>query len=187
MAVATLAAQQPNIGWVNLLGELGAKTDSIDVAQPAYYKELNTALKTIPVNDWKVYLKGYSLNNYANDLSKPFVDAAFEFNKVISGQAVQKTRGEMMAGGVGAYLGGALGQLSVKQYFTEDAKKRMLDLVNNLQKAFAARINKLDWMSDSTKQKANEKLFSITKKIGYPDKWRDYSKVQIEKGKHFEN
>jgi putative endopeptidase len=66
-------------------------------------------------------------------------------------------------------------------------RKRMLDLVNNLQKAFAARMDKLDWMSDSTKQKAKEKLFSITKKIGYPDKWRDYSNVNIVKGKYFEN
>src|SRR3954447_898312 len=187
MAVATLAAQQPNIGWVNLLGEMGAKTDSIDVGQPAYYNKLNALLKTIPVSDWKVYLKAYSINNYANDLSKPFVDAAFEFTKVISGQAVQKTRGEMMAGEVDGYLGEALGQLYVKKYFPENAKKRMLELVNNLQKAFAARIDKLDWMSDSTKQKAKEKLFAITKKIGYPDKWRDYSKVNTVKGKHFEN
>jgi putative endopeptidase len=187
MAVAALAAQLPNISWVNVLGELGAKTDSIDVAQPAYYTRLNTVLKTIPVNDWKVYLKAYSINNYVNDLSKPFVDAAFEFNKVISGQAVQKTRGEMMASEVDIYLGEALGQLYVKKYFPEDAKKRMLELVNNLQKAFAARIDKLDWMSDSTKQKAKEKLFTITKKIGYPDKWRDYNNVHIVNGKHFEN
>src|SRR3954451_9165651 len=124
MTVASLAKEEPNIGWPAVLNELGARTDSIDVGQPAYYKELNTALKTIPVNDWKVYLEGYSLNNYANDLSKPFVDAAFEFSKVISGQSVQKTRGEMMANEVDGYLGEALGQLYVKKYFTEDLEKR---------------------------------------------------------------
>ena len=86
-----------------------------------------------------------------------------------------------MASAVDQSLGEALGQLYVKKYFTEDAKKRALDLVNNLQKAFAARMDKLDWMSDSTKQKAKEKLFAITKKIGYPDKWRDYSNVQHRK------
>src|SRR6266498_5593119 len=80
-----------------------------------------------------------------------------------------------------------LGQLYVKKYFTEDARKRMLELVNNLQKAFAVRMDNLDWMSDSTKQKAKEKLFVITKKIGYPDKWRDYSKVNILRDKYFEN
>ncbi len=170
-----------------MLNDLGAKTDSIDVSQPAYYDKLNTVLKSIPINDWKIYLKAYSINTYADVLSKPFVDAAFEFNKVLSGQAVQKTRGEIMANAVDQYLGEALGQLYVKKYFTEDAKKRALELVNNLQKAFAARIDKLDWMSDSTKQKAKEKLFAITKKIGYPDKWRDYSNVTIVKDKYFEN
>jgi putative endopeptidase len=187
MSVADLVKKQPNIGWVNVLNELGAKTDSIDVGQPAYYEKLNTVLKTIPISDWKVYLKANTLGNYADALSKPFVDAAFEFNKVLSGQAVQKTRGEKMASIVDRSLGEGLGHLYVKKYFTEDAKKRMLDLVNNLQKAFAARIEKLDWMSDSTKVKAKEKLFAITKKIGYPDKWRDYDNVKIKKGKYFEN
>jgi len=187
MSVPELAKRQPNIGWINVLNNLGAKTDSIDVSQPAYYDKLNTALKSIPINEWKIYLKAYSLNNYAGALSKPFVDAEFEFNKIISGQAVQKSRGEKMASEVDQSLGQALGQLYVKKYFTEDAKKRALELVNNLQKAFAARINKLDWMSDSTKEKAKEKLFAITKKIGYPDKWRDYSNINIVRGKYFEN
>ena len=187
MSVADLAKRQPNIDWVNVLDYLGAKTDSIDVSQPAYYDKLNTALKSVPINDWKVYLKAYSLNNYAAALSKPFVDAEFEFNKIISGQAVQKARGEQMASILDRSMGQALGQLYVKKYFTEAAKKRMLELVNNLQKAFAQRISKLDWMSDSTKQKANEKLFAITKKIGYPDKWRESNNVNIVKGKYFEN
>lgn len=187
MSVADLAKRQPNIGWSNVLNDLGAKTDSIDVSQPAYYDKLNAALKSIPVSDWKVYLKAHTINNYADFLSKPFVDANFEFNKALTGQAVQKSRGEKIANEVDNSLGQALGQLYVKKYFTEDAKKRALVLVNNLQKAFSARIEKLDWMSDSTKQKAKEKLFAITKKIGYPDKWRDYSNVTIVKGKYFEN
>lgn len=187
MSVAALAKQQPNIGWDKVLSDLGAKTDSIDVAQPAYYTKLNTLLQSVPVSDWKLYLKAYLVSNYANNLSKPFVDANFEFNKVISGQAVQKTRGEIMASAVDNSLGEGLGQIYVKQYFGEAAKKRVLDLVNNLQKALAARMEKLDWMSDSTKQKAKDKLFAITKKIGYPDKWKDYSNVTIEKGKYFEN
>src|SRR5205085_741687 len=107
------------------------------------------------------------ISNYADVLSQPFADASFEFNKVISGQAVQKSRGEKMASSVDGSLGEALGQLYVKKYFSEDAKKRMLELVGNLQKAFAQRMDKLDWMSDSTKVKAKEKLFAMTKKIGY--------------------
>jgi putative endopeptidase len=92
-----------------------------------------------------------------------------------------------MTENVDGHLGEALGQLYVKRYFNEDAKRRVLALVNNLQKAFENRINHLDWMSDSTKQKAKEKLYAIAKKIGYPDKWRDYGKVQIDRTKYFEN
>ncbi|MGN6532163.1 MAG: M13 family metallopeptidase [Ginsengibacter sp.] len=187
MPVSELEKRQPNIGWQNILNGLGAKTDSIDVAQPAYYDKLNALLKSVPIIDWKLYLRAFSINNYANVLSKPFADAAFEYHKVLSGQAVQKSRGEIMAENADRALGEALGQLYVKKYFSEDAKKRALELVNNLQKALALRIDKLDWMSDSTRQKAKEKLFAITKKIGYPDRWRDYANVKITKGNYFQN
>ena len=187
MAVAALAKRNPNIDWTTFLNNLGAKTDSINVGQPAYYDALNKLLKSIPINNWKIYLKANSLERYADDLSKPFVDATFEYTKVLSGQAVQKSRGEKMANAVDTYLGEALGELYVKKYFSEDAKKRMLILVNNLQKAYAKRIDKLEWMSPVTKQKAKEKLAAITKKIGYPDKWRDYSNVQVARNAYFEN
>jgi putative endopeptidase len=187
MPVAVLAKRQLNIGWPNVLTVLGATTDSLDVAQPAYYDKLNDLLTRIPINDWKLYLKANTLTAYAKQLSKPFGDAAFEYTKVVQGQAVQKARGEQIAEAVDNLLGEALGQLYVKKYFTENARKRALDLVNNLQQAFATRITRLDWMSDSTKQKAKEKLFAITKKIGYPDKWRDYTRVQIDRSKYFEN
>ncbi|RZJ48847.1 MAG: M13 family peptidase [Flavobacterium sp.] len=187
MAVTNLVKRHPNINWTTFLNNLGAKTDSVNVSQPAYYDALNKLLKTIPIANWKIYLKANSIERYADDLSKPFVDASFEYTKVLSGQAVQKSRGEKMANIVDNYLGEALGELYVKKYFSEDAKKRMLVLVNNLQKAYAKRIDKLDWMSNITKQKAKEKLFAITKKIGYPDKWRDYSNVHIARNTYFEN
>lgn len=187
MAISDLEKSQPNIEWSTFLRNLGAQTDSIDVAQPAYYDKLNSLLKTVPLKNWKLYLKAKTIRNYAGDLSKPFVDANFNFNKVISGQAVQKTRGEIMATAVDNYLGEALGQLYVKKYFSEAAKKRMAVLVNNVQNAYAARIDQLDWMSDITKVKAKEKLFAITKKIGYPDQWKDYSTVKISRGTYFEN
>ncbi len=187
MPVAVLVKRQPNIDWLNVLTALGAKTDSIDVAQTVYYDKLNGLLTSIQVSDWKVYLKANTLTAFARRLSKPFGDAAFEYTKVLQGQAVQKARGEIMADAVDQSLGEALGQLYVNKYFTEDARKRALELVNNLQKAFATRIDHIDWMSDSTKQKAKEKLFAITKKIGYPDKWRDYKNVHIKSNTYFEN
>ncbi|OQP40082.1 peptidase M13 [Niastella yeongjuensis] len=187
MALADLNKQQVNIGWTTYFKNLGATMDSLDVAQPQYYDKLNTLLKSIPLADWKIYLKANYINSYADYLSKPFVDASFGYNKALTGQTVQKSRGEIMASAVDTYLGQALGQLYTKLYFPESAKKRMLELVNNLQKAFSNRVDQLDWMSDSTKQKAKEKLFAITKKIGYPDKWREYGKVTIVKNKYFEN
>jgi putative endopeptidase len=184
--VASIDKKQPVIGWISFLNTLNAQTDSIDMPQQAYYDKLNALLKSVPLSDWKIYLKASCLEMYADNLSKPFVNASFEFVKVLSGQATQKSRSQIITKNVDDMLGEALGQLYVKKYFNEDAKKRVLDLVNNLQKSFENRINKLDWMSDSTKQKAKEKLYSITKKIGYPEKWRDY-KVDIDRTKYLEN
>jgi putative endopeptidase len=187
VSVAAVNKSQADIGWVTLLGNLGAKTDSIDMPQPAYFEKLNVMLKAVPLNDWKIYLKANTLGNYAETLSKPFIDASFDFSKVLTGQAVQKSRRQVMTENVDNYLGQALGQLYVKRYFDENSKKRVLILVNNLQKSFENRINHLEWMSDSTKQKAKDKLYAITKKIGYPDKWKNYDNVQITSGKYFEN
>jgi len=187
MAVAALTQKHPNLNWSKLLNDLGAKVDSVNVGQPAYYDKLNTMLKSVPINDWKVYLKATALATYSNFLSQPFADASFVYIKILTGQAVKKTRAEEMTQAVDRSLGHALAQLYVKKYFPEDARKRMGVLVDNLKKAFEARITKLDWMSDSTKTKAKEKLYAFTEKIGYPAKWRDYSNVEVRRDTYFEN
>lgn len=186
MSVAELNQKQPTLGWSSMLGQLGLDADSVDIRQPAYYEKLNKMLKTVPLSDWKIYIKAHTLDSFAEVLSKPFEDASFDYQKVINGQSSQLTRAQQMVQKVDRQLGFALGQLYVKRYFNEDAKKRVLDLVNNLQKAFESRINQLDWMSDSTKTQAKEKLYAITKKIGYPDEWREYD-VTIDPTKYFEN
>ncbi len=187
MAVADMAKKQPDLRWTTLLTDLGVRADSVNVAQPGYYDKLNTLLTAIPIDDWKVYLKAHALTNYATYLSQPFVDANFAYTKLLTGQAVKKTRAEDMTQAVDGSLGEALAQLYVKKYFPEEAKRRMAVLVGNLKKAFEARINKLDWMSDSTKTRAKDKLYAFTEKIGYPDKWRDYSKVDVKRDAYFEN
>lgn len=187
LSVASINKSEPNIGWKTLFFDIGAKTDSVDMGQTAYYDKLNTMLKSVSLHDWKIYLKAHVLQSHANALSEPFVDASFAYNKVLSGQAVQKTRRQIMTDDVDGYLGQALGQLYVKRYFNEEAKKRVYVLVQNLQKAFENRINHLDWMSDETKKKAIEKLYAITKKLGYPDKWHSYARVTISRTKYFEN
>ncbi|BAV09304.1 putative endopeptidase [Filimonas lacunae] len=186
-AVAQLQEQQPVIGWKNYLGQLGIKADSVNVGQPAYYTLVNSLLKTVPVEQWKVYLTAHLLQSTAGALSTPFVNASFAYTQALTGAKKIKPRWERMYRSVDGSLGEALGQLYVKKYFTEDAKKRMLELVNNLEKSFDNRIAHLDWMSDSTKQVAKDKLHGFLKKIGFPDKWKDYSKVDVSKDKYFEN
>ncbi|MBJ2174454.1 M13 family metallopeptidase [Aureibaculum sp. A20] len=186
LAVADLNTKHPNIGWSALLKNLGTAVDSVDIRQTAYYDALNTMLTSVPLEHWKLYLKANSIGSHDNILSKPFQDASFEYSKVISGQSVQQPRTKLMVRRVDQQIGFALGQLYVKRYFNEDAKKRALDLVNNFQTTLEKRIDKLDWMSDSTKVKAKEKLFAISKKIGYPDVWRTYD-ATINRAQFFEN
>lgn len=180
--VAELAGKHPNIAWKTLLADLGAaNVDSVVIGQPAYYTKLNTLLQTVSIPEWKTYLKAKAVNRYANILSTPFVNAQFNYTKTLTGQKVLKPRWERISSMTDDYLGEALGKLYVNKYFNQDAKNRMLTLVDNLGKAFSARIDKLDWMSDSTKVTAKEKLGTIINKIGFPDKWRDYSAVKIRK------
>lgn len=186
MAVSTLNAKHPNLGWNSMLTTLGAEVDSIDIAQPAYYDALDTMLSSVSIEDWKLYLKANSIGSHDNILSKPFQDASFAYSKILTGQTEQQPRDKQMARRVDGQIGFALGQLYVKRHFNEDAKKRALDLVNNFQKVLEKRIDDLDWMSDSTKIKAKDKLYAINKKIGYPDVWRTYD-VEIDRNKFFEN
>lgn len=186
LAVSSITASNPNIDWASMLTKLELEADSINVRQPAYYDNLDNLLGSLSVNDWKTYLKAHTLDNYSRFLSVPFEDALFEYNKILLGQSEQQPRAQIMAQQVDRNLGFALGQLYVKRYFDEAAKQRVLDLVNNLQKAFENRMSELDWMSDSTKTKAKEKLYAITKKIGYPDVWREYD-VEIARDQYFEN
>lgn len=187
MALQAIAAKQPNIGWPAYLSSLGVKIDSLNMQQPAYYDRLNALLSSASIEDWKAYLKAKSLSTYADYLSEPFAVAAFEYSKILTGQSTKKPRGEEITEAVDRSLGHGLAQLYVRKYFPEEAKKRMRVLVDNLKIAFENRITKLDWMSDSTKAKAKEKLYAFSEKIGYPDKWRDYSLVKINRGTYFEN
>src|SRR5450432_729219 len=182
VSVADLDKKMPNIGWKRLLVNLQMNTDSLNLSQPGYYVKLNTLLKTVPVGNWNAYLRFHLINSYAFCLSAPFVLANFEYNyKTLSGQQKMKPRWEQVYNVIDGSIGEALGQLYVQKYFSGDAKKRITELVNNLQKAFEMRINKLEWMSDSTKRIAIEKLNRFTKKVAYPDHWRDYSRVLVNR------
>lgn len=185
-SVAQLNTSQPNLHWNHMLETLNTPVDSVQIGQPAYYEKLNALLASVPLSAWKSYLKANSIGSHDDILSRTFQDAAFEYAKVLSGQTEQQPRAKLMTRRVDRQLGFALGQLYVDRYFNEDAKKRALDLVNNFQKTLEKRIDALEWMSDSTKIKAKDKLFAINKKIGYPDVWRTYD-VSIDRDRFFEN
>lgn len=178
--VADFQKQTPDLDLKHLFDLMGVKTDTILVGQPKYYVALDQLLKSQPIDVWKNKLKFNAINSAASYLSKDFRDARFAFyGQTLNGQKKQQDRWKQMSSLTDGSLGELLGQLYVKKYFTPDAKKRMLDLVNNLQGVYKERIEKLDWMSPATKQKAEEKLAAFTKKIGYPDKWKNYDDVDI--------
>jgi len=187
MAVGELNKEMPEFAWKATLDSMNMRGDSVNVQQPKFYSKVNELLKKAPIEAWKAYLEAHTLEADAGMLSSDFVNAAFAYRKALTGAQTIKPRWFRMVAVTDSRLGEALGQIYVKKYFTEDAKKRMLELVNNLQTAFDARINNLDWMTDSTKAKAKDKLHTFLKKIGYPDKWRDYSKVTITRNTYFEN
>jgi len=186
-SIADLEKQAPNLGWRELLDQLDVKQDTVLVGQPGFYTALSGLLQSVSVPDWKNYLRFHFIDNYAPYLDSRFVNANFEMSKLLTGQKELQPRWKRMTALTDAQLGDALGQLYVKKYFPPEAKQRILDLVNNLQATYKERIEKLSWMSDSTKQKALLKLNAIAKKIGYPDKWKDYSSVEITKDDLIQN
>ncbi len=187
-AVAEFQKQTPNLNWKDILERLQVKTDTILVQQPKFYVALNHLLKSASLDAWKTKLKADLANASASALSKEFRDAKFDlFGKTLNGQKQQKERWKLIVSAADEHLGEIVGKLYVDDYFKPEAKRRMLELVDNLQKVYKSRIEKLDWMTPETKKKAIEKLEAFAKKIGYPEKWKDYSDVQIAKDTYYAN
>jgi putative endopeptidase len=187
-AVADFSKSTPGLNWSTILLELKVKgEDSILVNNPAFFRTVDSLLSAISINEWKTYLKWNVLKSAAPYLSKAFVDANFLYNQVLSGQKVQTPRWQRISSQTDNSIGDLLGQLYVKEYFKPEAKARMIELVANLRKAFAVRIQNLDWMSEATKEKALAKLAAFRPKIGYPDKWKNYEGLEISSDKYYEN
>lgn len=173
----------PNIEWKKYFNELGIGDPGvIIVGQPDFFAEINRAIEEVSIDDWKTYLRWSLINSTANYLSKEYVEADFNFyGKTLSGTPENRLRWKRVLGAANGYLGEAIGQAYVKEHFPPEAKTRMLELVGNLKLALGERIDALDWMSEETKKNAQEKLATITVKIGYPDKWKDYSSLEVKK------
>ncbi len=162
--------------------------ETVNVGQVDYVKALNNILNTTDLNTIKAYLAWNVINEAAPFLSSEFVNANFNFyGKVLSGKEENKPRWKRVVSTVDGCLGEAVGQLYVEKYFPAEAKDRMMKLVGNLQTALGERIADASWMSDATKKLAKEKLDAMIVKIGYPEKWRDYSALEIENDSYYAN
>ena len=177
-----LSKLTPGFDWKTLTAEMKVpKADSILVNNPDFLVAADALFSAVPLDTWKAYLQWSVIKSSAPYLSSAFVNRNFEFAKVLSGQKEITPRWQTMSRLVDGALGELIGQLYVEKYFTPAAKARMLALVNNVQQTFADRINRLDWMSDSTKKEALVKLKAIVNKIGFPDKWETYNGVVINR------
>ena len=176
-----LESEYPNIDWTMFFNSLGLKNvDKINVCQVNTMAEVNNMLKTLPEAEIKDYLAYNYMSSASSSLSDEFNDANFEmFSKTLSGKTEKQPRWKRAVGAPNGLLGEAVGQLYVDEYFPGKSKEKMLELVNNLKIALAEHIANLPWMSDKTKVNALVKLNSLAVKVGYPDKWKDYSKIEI--------
>ena len=191
MTVAALQQTTPGFDWLHYFQDAGASnvapTTTVNVAQPAFFATLDTLYGTQPLAAWKAYLRWHALSSAAPALSSQFVNEQFGFSRKLSGVTAQQPRWKRCVAATNGALGELVGQEYVKRTFTANDKARALRMVENLQAALRERIQGLDWMSDSTKQQALLKLDAFTKKIGYPDVWRDYSKLDVTDGSFYAN
>lgn len=193
MTIDELQKLMPAINWNNYFTQIGYKNlQTVVVTQPKYFTALNTLLQENKVSDWKNYLKWNLLRDASGALSTKIDRANFEFyGKALTGAKKQRPAEERALQTVNRTIGEALGKLYVEQKFPAEAKSKAENMIKNVIRAYQIRINNLVWMSPETKVKAIEKLNKITIKIGYPDKWKDYSKLAIkspkEGGNYFNN
>jgi putative endopeptidase len=185
MSVKQLSALAPSVDWTAYFGETGvtvlAKPDAqLDVSQPAFVRQVEQLISTKPLEDWKAYCSSKVINTASPWLGQKFFDEAFRFNSVLSGIKAPPPRWTRAAGVADAAMGEALGKAYVEMMFPASSKAKMLEMVNNLQAVLKERIESRDWMSPATKAAGIKKLDAVLKKIGYPDKWRDYSALEID-------
>ncbi|MDB5353509.1 MAG: putative metalloendopeptidase [Planctomycetota bacterium] len=171
----------PGLDWAKWFGVMGVTgIDEIVVRQPSYVTAMAEAIDGVPISDWKTWLKWNVIRDAAPFLSKAFADENFHFfGRTLTGSPEQRPRWKRGVATVEVALGEAVGKLYVEKHFPPAAKARMQQLVKNLIEAYRQDIQALDWMSAETKKKALEKLAKFNPKIGYPDKWRDYSGLEI--------
>jgi putative endopeptidase len=187
--IGKLNKKTPLINWQDILVNLGINNiETLIVGQPEFLIELNRCLKKYSIEEWKLYLKWHLVDSFAEYLSSSFEDEDFYFhNTILSGTIIKRDRWKRVLDAQEDAIGEALGQLYVEKYFPESTRNRYSRMVDNVIIAFHHRILKLDWLSADTKEKAILKLKKVGKKVGYPDKWKDYSTLQIRRDSYVLN
>jgi putative endopeptidase len=188
MTLAEFKAMTPNLDWDAYLAAMKAPPiTTVNVMQPEFFKAMNGFVADVPLDDWKALLRWRLVKSRARFLPKRFNDEHFEFNKLLTGQKEQVARWKKCTGNTDQAMGEALGEEYVARMFSPAAKTRALNMVNNMVAVLGDRIKQLEWMEPATKQEATLKLQSFKKKIGYPDKWIDYSSLNISQGEYLES
>ena len=187
LSLLELHKLNPLFDWKEMLARMSVNTDTVIVRQPNFFKEIERSLHDEKLDQWKNYLRWCVIKRAMPFLSSAFVMEGFNFGKNLSGQKEMQPRWKRVLNTTDGLIGEPLGQLYVDKYFKPEAKQRMLELVSNLTKTFQKRIQGLDWMTDETKQRALYKLSKFGLKIGYPDKFKDYSNVPIDRTNYFAN
>jgi putative endopeptidase len=186
---AELKTLTPNWSWESYFKDIGYPTiDVVDVSAPKFFESMSQTLKDTPLDTWKTYLRWYLLNSTAGYLSQPFVDEDFDFKgRVLQGTKELLPRWKRCVSATDRQLGEALGQIYAQKYFPPAAKARALDMVNHLTEALRDDLRTIPWMGPETRKQALAKLDAFTRKIGYPDKWRDYSAYSVDRGPYVLN
>lgn len=189
MSLDQVKQRWPNFDWQTYLGDLGLLTDSLNVSSPAFFDALNEMLPKLTDQQLEDYFVFNMVTDGTGVLSDDFYNASFElYDRVMSGTEEQEPRWKRAMAIPNSMLGEAVGELYVNKYFPRENKEYMVGLVENLRTALGQHIDDLRWMSDETKRRAHEKLARFTVKIGYPDKWKDYSGITIDPSKsYFDN
>ena len=189
MTQAELQSLMPDWGWGDYFKAINlAQPGDINVGQPDFFKAANQVFASTAIEDWKTYLRWQLIKGRASELSSDFVNEEFRFfGQTLTGAKKLKERWKRVVASVDANIGEALGKLYVADNFPPESKTRMLELVKNVQEAMADSIKSRDWMDEPTKQEALKKLAAFTVKIGYPDKWRDYSTLKIDRASYAGN
>ncbi|MBN2013250.1 M13 family metallopeptidase [candidate division KSB1 bacterium] len=189
MSLENLSKLAPNFNWQRYFSNISDQDfGDVIVGMPKFFKEVSVLVDEAPLDDWKIYMRWNLLNRSAEYLSDDFVNEDYKFySEFLSGSKQIQDRWKRVVQTTNGSLGEPLGQLYVEKYFPPESKQRMLELVNNLKKALKLRIEHLEWMSEPTKQAALAKLSAMRTNIGYPDKWEDYSKLEIQRDSYISN